>query len=42
MEKDVRKDGRKFYDNDGNCSMSIDYGFSFLVDIDWIWDSLDS
>lgn len=42
MEKDVRKDGRKFYDNGGNCDMFVDCGVSFLVGIDWVWNLLDS
>lgn len=40
MEKDVKEDGRCFYDNAGNCDMFIDCGISFLVNINWIWDLL--
>ena len=42
MEKDVRRDGRKFYDNGGNYGMFVDCDSYFLGGINWIWDSLDS
>lgn len=42
MEKDVRRNGWSFYDNGGNYGMFIDCGFSFLVDINWVWNLLDS
>ena len=40
MEENVN--GRKFYDNGRNYGVSVDCGVSLLVDIDWIWDSLDN
>ena len=42
MEKDVRKDGRGFYDNARNCGVFVNCGVSFLVNINWVWDLLDN